>query len=108
MSGGHRWSYPSGFQEGVLNATGQEHGPPWLLEMSTNWTWKSPPHFTNSSTILPGHTSGLIPGLIAAGIFIMFLLCLYAILWKCMISPPRKKRKKRSPASSHSQKPLVV
>lgn len=108
MSGGHRWSYPSGFQGDVPNGTDQEHGPPQILETSTNWTWKSPTYFTNNSTILSGHASGLVPGLIAAGIFIMFLLCLYAILWKCMVSPPQKKRKKRGLASSHSQKPLAV
>ncbi|KAM4036310.1 uncharacterized protein ACNLHF_015226 [Anomaloglossus baeobatrachus] len=109
MSGGHRWSYPPGFQGDVPNATDQEHVPVQMLESSTNWSWKTPPpHFTNTSKISPLHPSGLIPGLIAAGIFIMFLLCLYAILWKCMVSPPHKKRKKRGPSSSNSQKPLVV
>ncbi|XP_077118878.1 uncharacterized protein LOC143774950 [Ranitomeya variabilis] len=108
MSGGHRWSYPSGIQGDVINVTDQEHGPVQGLETTTNWNWKSPSHFTNGSKISPGHPSGLVPGLIAAGIFIMFLLCLYAILWKCMVSPPHKKRKKRGPASSNSQKPLVV
>ncbi|CAJ0943405.1 unnamed protein product [Ranitomeya imitator] len=75
----------------VINVTDQEHGPVQKLETTTNGNWKSPPsHFTNSSKISPGHPSGLVPGLIAAGIFIMFLLCLYAILWKCMVSPPHK------------------
>ncbi|KAG9488784.1 hypothetical protein GDO78_005006 [Eleutherodactylus coqui] len=108
MSGDHRWRYRSGFQGDVLNGTDQENGPPWIPETSRNWTWESPPHFTNSSSIFPGPASGLIPGLIAAGIFIMFLLCLYAILWKCMVSRPQKKQKKRSLASSHSQKPLDI
>ncbi|KAM7415882.1 hypothetical protein PAMA_018106 [Pampus argenteus] len=39
-------------------------------------------------------TSGIIPGAIAAAVFISFLLCLYAVLWKCMMSPPQRKRSK--------------
>ncbi|KAG8574527.1 hypothetical protein GDO81_009217 [Engystomops pustulosus] len=88
MSGGDRWSYPPGFQGSVPNGTDKEHGFPPVLENATHW--KSPPLFTNNSTVFPAHASGLVPGLIAAGIFIMFLLCLYAILWKCMVSAPQK------------------
>ncbi|KAJ4941701.1 hypothetical protein JOQ06_011577 [Pogonophryne albipinna] len=46
----------------------------------------------------PSHTedsltssSGIIPGAIAATVFIAFLLALYAVLWKCMVSPPQRK-----------------
>uniref|UniRef100_UPI0037E8C0AF uncharacterized protein isoform X1 n=1 Tax=Semicossyphus pulcher TaxID=241346 RepID=UPI0037E8C0AF len=49
----------------------------------------------------PSHTedslsrsSGIIPGAIAATVFIAFLLGLYAILWKCMVSPPQRKHSK--------------
>ncbi|MCJ8735370.1 hypothetical protein PDJAM_G00246050 [Pangasius djambal] len=42
----------------------------------------------------PKH-SGIIPGMIAAGIFIILLLALYAILWKCMVSPPKRGKRKR-------------
>ncbi|XP_070690319.1 uncharacterized protein [Pempheris klunzingeri] len=38
-------------------------------------------------------TSGIIPGAIAATVFIAFLLALYAVLWKCMVSPPPPQRK---------------
>ncbi|KAF7694920.1 uncharacterized protein sb:cb288 [Silurus meridionalis] len=39
--------------------------------------------------------SGIVPGVIAAGIFICFLLALYTALWKCMVSPPRRGKRKR-------------
>ncbi|XP_054587626.1 uncharacterized protein [Nothobranchius furzeri] len=39
-------------------------------------------------------TSGIIPGAIAATVFIVFLLGLYAVLWKCMMSPPQRKKRK--------------
>lgn len=39
-------------------------------------------------------TNGLIPGSIAAALFIAFLLGLYTILWKCMVSPPQRKHNK--------------
>ncbi|XP_041855250.1 uncharacterized protein sb:cb288 [Melanotaenia boesemani] len=39
-------------------------------------------------------SSGIIPGAIAATVFIAFLLALYAVLWKCMMSPPQRKRSK--------------
>ncbi|KAG7332058.1 hypothetical protein KOW79_003892 [Hemibagrus wyckioides] len=42
----------------------------------------------------PRH-SGIVPGLIAAGIFIILLLALYTVLWKCMVSPPRRGKRKR-------------
>lgn len=29
-------------------------------------------------------------GAIAASVFIAFLLVLYAVLWKCMVSPPQR------------------
>ncbi|KAG7489737.1 hypothetical protein JOB18_019180 [Solea senegalensis] len=39
-------------------------------------------------------SSGIIPGLIAATVFIALLLALYAVLWKCMVSPPQRKHSK--------------
>ncbi|XP_037832256.1 uncharacterized protein sb:cb288 [Kryptolebias marmoratus] len=39
-------------------------------------------------------SSGIIPGAVAATVFIAFLLSLYAVLWKCMMSPPRRKKSK--------------
>ncbi|XP_042344970.1 uncharacterized protein sb:cb288 [Plectropomus leopardus] len=39
-------------------------------------------------------SSGIIPGAIAATLFIVFLLGLYAVLWKCMVSPPQRKHSK--------------
>ncbi|XP_049908113.1 uncharacterized protein sb:cb288 [Epinephelus moara] len=39
-------------------------------------------------------SSGIIPGAIAATVFIVFLLGLYAVLWKCMVSPPQRKHNK--------------
>nr|XP_057926980.1 uncharacterized protein sb:cb288 [Doryrhamphus excisus] len=38
--------------------------------------------------------NGIIPGAIAAALFIVLLLGLYAVLWKCMVSPPQRKRRK--------------
>ncbi|KAM9360856.1 uncharacterized protein ABDE67_001484 [Symphorus nematophorus] len=39
-------------------------------------------------------SSGIIPGAIAATVFIAFLLGLYTVLWKCMVSPPQRKHSK--------------
>ncbi|OCT86576.1 hypothetical protein XELAEV_18020261mg [Xenopus laevis] len=75
-------------------------------------TWRSPVSPTNSSTPGPELKSGLVPGLIAATIFIMFLLCLYTILWRCMVSQANKHnkrhRKKTPPTSQEAQKPLCA
>ncbi|KAG7476865.1 hypothetical protein MATL_G00087320 [Megalops atlanticus] len=66
----------------------------------------SPAAHGNGSTATPhpshtNHTltrgSGIVPGAIAAAVFIGFLLVLYALLWKCMVKAPRRKEKtKRS------------
>ncbi|RVE67963.1 hypothetical protein OJAV_G00086800 [Oryzias javanicus] len=42
----------------------------------------------------PSRSSGIIPGIVAAAIFITFLLSLYAVLWRCMTSPRQRKRSK--------------
>ncbi|KAL7827291.1 hypothetical protein SRHO_G00330090, partial [Serrasalmus rhombeus] len=39
--------------------------------------------------------SGIIPGAIAAALFIGFILALYTVLWKCMVSPPKRGKRKR-------------
>ncbi|TWW60114.1 hypothetical protein D4764_05G0002040 [Takifugu flavidus] len=48
------------------------------------------PSWTDDS----GPSSGIVPGAIAATVFIIFLLALYAVLWKCMVSPPKRKKRK--------------
>ncbi|XP_062913241.1 uncharacterized protein sb:cb288 isoform X1 [Mobula hypostoma] len=40
----------------------------------------------------PSPASGLIPGMTAAAIFIVFLLGLYTILWKCMSFQTKRHR----------------
>ncbi|XP_036954464.1 uncharacterized protein sb:cb288 isoform X2 [Acanthopagrus latus] len=35
--------------------------------------------------------SGIIPAAIAATLFIAFILALYTVLWRCMVSPPQRK-----------------
>ncbi|XP_075955606.1 synaptobrevin homolog YKT6 isoform X2 [Anarhichas minor] len=40
------------------------------------------------------HTVQLRNGAIAATVFIALLLALYAVLWKCMVSPPQRKHSK--------------
>ncbi|XP_067251291.1 uncharacterized protein sb:cb288 [Chanodichthys erythropterus] len=49
--------------------------------------------------------SGIIPGAIAAAVFIGFLLALYAVLWKCMVTQP-KRRKKRTSLKAREQRSL--
>ncbi|XP_044051063.1 uncharacterized protein sb:cb288 isoform X2 [Siniperca chuatsi] len=53
-------------------------------------TTATPSRTEDSST----RSSGIIPGAIAATVFIAFLLALYAVLWKCMVSPPQRKHSK--------------
>ncbi|CAJ1069254.1 uncharacterized protein sb:cb288 [Xyrichtys novacula] len=69
-----------------------------------SWQFLHTVHQRNASTAAathPSHTedpltrnSGIIPGAIAATVFITFLLALYAVLWKCMVSPPQRKHNK--------------
>ncbi|KAM6943893.1 uncharacterized protein PEZ65_001817 isoform 2-T2 [Lycodopsis pacificus] len=40
------------------------------------------------------HTVQRRNGAIAATVFIALLLALYAVLWKCMVSPPQRKHSK--------------
>ncbi|KAG9335480.1 hypothetical protein JZ751_004609 [Albula glossodonta] len=55
-----------------------------------------------------GRGSGIIPGGLAAAVFISFLLVLYAILWKCMVtSPKRGQKKRRWKSGEQKQKQLV-
>ncbi|XP_068594912.1 uncharacterized protein sb:cb288 [Brachionichthys hirsutus] len=53
----------------------------------------------SSGSTLPSHTedsltwsSGIVPGAIAAALFIAFVLVLYTVLWKCMVSPPQRRK----------------
>ncbi|XP_075994711.1 uncharacterized protein LOC142989172 [Genypterus blacodes] len=66
-----------------------------MAEAQLAWTLQR-----NASTPSPSHTeeslvrgNGIIPGAVAAAVFIAFLLALYAVLWKCMVSPPQRKRR---------------
>ncbi|KAK7135541.1 hypothetical protein R3I94_014268 [Phoxinus phoxinus] len=50
--------------------------------------------------------SGIIPGVIAAAVFIGLLLALYTVLWKCMVTQP-KRRKKRTSLKAREQRSLM-
>ncbi|XP_014344419.1 uncharacterized protein SB:CB288 [Latimeria chalumnae] len=59
-----------------------------------------------TSNRTPERESGIIPGIIAASIFICLLLGLYTILWKCMVAAPKRQRKKpqnKVPRREHSR-----
>ncbi|KAJ8005910.1 hypothetical protein DPEC_G00122800 [Dallia pectoralis] len=69
------------------------HTPVHSTKDQSNWS--------RSSTVTPpshmdplARGSGIIPGTIAAAVFIGFILALYAVLWKCMVSPPQRLRKR--------------
>ncbi|XP_002932594.1 uncharacterized protein LOC100496891 [Xenopus tropicalis] len=106
MSGTRRPSLLSGSQGTTAGYTGLSN------MFRTTQTWRSPVNPTNSSIPGPELKSGLVPGLIAATIFIMFLLCLYAILWRCMVSQAnrhnKRHRKKPPPTSQKPHKPLCA
>ncbi|KAK6306114.1 uncharacterized protein sb:cb288 [Coregonus clupeaformis] len=66
----------------------------------------------NDSTVIPrpsytddplARGSGIIPGAIAAAVFIGFVLALYAVLWKCMVSPPQRKKRRVRVRDKRSQ-----
>ncbi|KAJ8400103.1 hypothetical protein AAFF_G00401420 [Aldrovandia affinis] len=68
----------------------------------------------STSTSHPSHTdptagrgSGIIPGAMAAAVFISFLLVLYAVLWKCMGSSPQRREKRKKRSKSREQAQLV-
>ncbi|KAJ8261105.1 hypothetical protein COCON_G00168280 [Conger conger] len=81
------------------------------------WSSSTAVHSNGSvATSHPSHTdpgdargSGIIPGAIAAAVFISFLLVLYAVLWKCMVTTPRRreKKKKKRRSRGREQKQLV-
>ncbi|KAG7480788.1 hypothetical protein MATL_G00059880 [Megalops atlanticus] len=64
------------------------------------------PHPTHTDVPLD-RGSGIIPGGIAAAVFISFLLALYAVLWKCMVTPPRRKEKKKRRVRLREQRSQV-
>ncbi|XP_055080302.1 uncharacterized protein sb:cb288 isoform X2 [Periophthalmus magnuspinnatus] len=76
-----------------------------VVDPDLTWQSFSPVHLRNGSTAAVTHssvteeseTSGIVPALVAAALFITLLLALYAVLWKCMDSkvPQRKKSKRR-------------
>ncbi|KAK2837869.1 hypothetical protein Q5P01_015081 [Channa striata] len=49
---------------------------------------------SNTGSPVTKQSSGIVPGAIAATVFIAFILALYAVLWKCMVSPPQRKHSK--------------
>ncbi|KAG8441014.1 hypothetical protein GDO86_006667 [Hymenochirus boettgeri] len=104
MSGGRGLSLPTGYQVTPAGNNGLSN------VLRTTQTWRAPVKPTNSSNYGPEHKSGLVPGLIAATIFIAFLLCLYTILWKCMVSHSNRKgkrtKKKSAPTTQEPNKPL--
>ncbi|XP_069038501.1 uncharacterized protein [Lepisosteus oculatus] len=59
---------------------------------------------TAGSEVVRG--SGIIPGGIAAAVFISFLLALYAVLWKCMVAAPKRHEKKRKAKTQQLKGPL--
>ncbi|XP_073674610.1 uncharacterized protein [Garra rufa] len=77
------WLPPSSDRNGSVTAS-----PPPLAETPMN------------------RESGIIPGAIAAAVFIGFLLALYAVLWKCMVKQP-KRRKKRVSLKAREQRSLA-
>ncbi|KAM4678044.1 uncharacterized protein O3C94_010043 isoform 2-T3 [Discoglossus pictus] len=113
MSMGRRLLSAPGHQGDAESVTERIFGSPGVPEMPMDWTWNRPPNSTASSDNSElEHRSGLVPGLIAASIFIMFLLCLYTILWRCMVSQAHRnakryrKSKKRIPTPI-PQKPIL-
>ncbi|KAM4578686.1 uncharacterized protein V3H82_008043 isoform 1-T1 [Fundulus diaphanus] len=63
-----------------------------LLNANVSTAAATRPSYTEDSLT---RSSGIIPGAIAASVFIVFLLALYAVLWKCMTSPPKRRKSKR-------------
>ncbi|XP_077080098.1 uncharacterized protein LOC143732686 isoform X1 [Siphateles boraxobius] len=54
--------------------------------------------------------TGIIPGAIAAAVFIGLLLALYTVLWKCMVTQPKSvsvRRKKRTSLKAREQRSLM-
>ncbi|XP_041066427.1 uncharacterized protein sb:cb288 isoform X1 [Carcharodon carcharias] len=51
--------------------------------------------YTNESSAV--RQSGIVPGIVAASIFIVFLLGLYTILWKCMSFEVKRYKGSRRP-----------
>ncbi|XP_056102567.1 uncharacterized protein sb:cb288 [Rhinichthys klamathensis goyatoka] len=67
----------------------------------------SPPPLAETPVNRP---SGIIPGAIAAAVFIGLLLALYAVLWKCMVTRPKSvsvRRKKRTSLKAREQRSLM-
>ncbi|KAL2092503.1 hypothetical protein ACEWY4_012301 [Coilia grayii] len=86
--------------QGVLES------PPWMssaAEQSTGTT-VFPWHSHTKKPLEPG--SGIVPGMTAAAVFIGFVLAIYALLWKCMVSPPRWKKKRRKRLLVRDPRPL--
>ncbi|CAM4715082.1 unnamed protein product [Leuciscus chuanchicus] len=75
----------------------------WLPFYSDRNGSASPPPLAETPV---NRESGIIPGAIAAGVFIGLLLALYAVLWKCMGTQP-KRRKKRTSLKAREQRSLM-
>ncbi|KAM4748112.1 uncharacterized protein WCC33_005582 [Rhinophrynus dorsalis] len=112
MSGGRGPSLPSRYQWETVTGAKRDAAPSSLSRTTEDWAWRQPLYPTNSSSTEQEHRSGLVPGLIAASIFIMFLLCLYTILWRCMVSQAHRQakrhRRKRTSTSREPQKPICA
>ncbi|KAF3695558.1 hypothetical protein EXN66_Car011234 [Channa argus] len=62
--------------------------------LQTNGSATAATRPSGSESPVTKQSSGIIPGAIAATVFIAFILALYAVLWKCMVSPPQRKHSK--------------
>ncbi|XP_059379959.1 uncharacterized protein sb:cb288 [Carassius carassius] len=87
----------------------QEHNLTQIVSPVSSWipfnsdrngsATTSPPTIAETAM---NRESGIIPGAIAAAVFIGFLLALYAALWKCMVKQPgRRKKRARPKAREH-------
>ncbi|XP_061586058.1 uncharacterized protein sb:cb288 [Cololabis saira] len=85
----------------IENETSSKMVDPVVGEQLLHTAQHRPVQVSTAATTRPSYTeessarsSGIIPGAIAAAVFIALLLGLYAVLWKCMTSSQQRKHKK--------------
>ncbi|XP_033852593.2 uncharacterized protein LOC117397817 [Acipenser ruthenus] len=83
--------------------TQQEFGSRGIHNDSTLFTWTEPPRGRGVTE----RGNGIVPGGIAAAVFIGLLLGLYAILWKCMVTAPKRKQTMRMRDQKGPRKDLL-
>lgn len=81
----------------------QDHNITQIISPAFSWLPHSSERNGSITATPPAHderpvdrTSGIIPGAIAAAVFIGFLLALYSVLWKCMGRQPKRRKRRRS------------